>query len=172
MKLLLARIWRALKLPKNLQLSIMRLTQDQFLIGTTGIIFNQKDEVLLVKQTYRDTSWSLPGGYLKGKEHPQEGLEREIEEETGMTVSVDWRLKLRTDRDTARLDMCYVGTYIGGAFKKNHEVTDAQFFPFDSLPIIMEDQVVLIQEALNKKKLIEQQRKPKTLGEKVKKFFS
>src|SRR6186713_2786493 len=94
----------------------MRVLQDQFLIGVTGIFFNEKKEVLVFKHSYRQTSWSLPGGYLKAKEHPKEGLEREVKEESGLIVSADEKLKTRTDRETARIDICYVGKFIGGEF--------------------------------------------------------
>lgn len=130
----------------------MRISQDQFLIGVTGIIFNEKNEVLLLKHTYRQTAWSLPGGYMKGKEHPAEGLEREIKEESGFTVSVDEQLKIRTDRESSRLDICLIGTYIGGEFKKNAEVSEGGFFSFENLPIISRNQLLFIQEALNLKK--------------------
>ena len=152
MKPILAKLWRFLRLPKNFQLLIMRIIQDQFLIGVTGIIFNDKQEVLLFKHSYRQTVWSLPGGYLKSKEHPQEGLEREISEESGLVVSVDQQLKTRTDRDSARLDMCYVGKFIGGEFKPSHEVTEHGFFSFENLPIISRNQLYLIELALNQKK--------------------
>jgi len=76
MKLLLAKLWRALNLPKGIQLMIMNIFQDKFLIGVTGIIFNKKREILLFKHSYRSHSWSLPGGYLKSGEHPKEGIER------------------------------------------------------------------------------------------------
>lgn len=150
MRSFLARIWKLLHLPTNLQLFIMRLFQDQFLIGVTGIFFNDKNEVLLLKHTYRQTSWSLPGGYLKAKEHPKEGLEREIKEESGLIVSADERLKTRTDRDSARLDMCYVGKFIGGVFTPSSEVTEYGLFKFEELPLISKNQLFLIQEALGK----------------------
>lgn len=129
----------------------MRTLQDQFLIGVTGIIFNDKQEVLLFKHSYRQTVWSLPGGYLKSKEHPQEGLEREIEEESGLVVSVDQQLKTRTDRNSARLDMCYVGKFIGGKFTPSHEVSEYGFFSFDNLPMISTNQLYLINLAINQK---------------------
>jgi ADP-ribose pyrophosphatase YjhB (NUDIX family) len=94
-KKFLSKIYKALHLPKNLQLMVMRLFEDRFLVGTTGIIFNDKNEILLFKHTYRSHSWSLPGGYLKAGEHPREGLEREIKEESGLTVSMDESLKTR-----------------------------------------------------------------------------
>ncbi len=127
----------------------MRMIQDQFLISVTGIIFNDKEEVLLFKHSYRQTLWSLPGGYLKSKEHPQEGLEREFLEESGQTGSVDMELKTRTDRDSARLDLCYVGTFIGGTFTPSTEVTEHGFFSFENLPVIATSQLYLIEKAIN-----------------------
>ncbi len=147
----LPTIWRRLGLSKSVQLAIMGLIQDKFLVGVTGIIFNDKNEVLLVKHTYRGKGWSLPGGYLKGKEHPREGLEREIKEETDLIVSADTRLKIRTDRETARLDITYAGVFIGGNFKPSKEVSDARFFAYDKLPIVRRDQLIFIDRALKKR---------------------
>lgn len=152
MKLILAKLWRRLGLSKMVQLLIMRVMQDQFLIGTTGVIFDSSNRILLLKHTYRQIQWSLPGGYIKGAEHPIEGLEREIKEECGYTVSIDSQLKLRTDRETARLDICYVGTFIGGTFKASEEVTEAQFYPFERLPHIAKSQLFMIHEALEMRK--------------------
>lgn len=148
MKNLLAKIYKAIHLPKNIQLWVMRLFQDQFLVGATGIIFNDKNEVLLFKHTYRSHSWSLPGGYLKSGEHPRESLEREIKEESGLVVSVDESLKTRTDRDSARLDMCYTGVLIGGDFVPTHEVSEYGFFALDKLPLLRKNQLFLIDVAL------------------------
>jgi 8-oxo-dGTP diphosphatase len=149
-KRLLAKIWKALHLPKGLQLLFMRVFQDQFLIGVTGIILNDKKEILLFKHSYRSHAWSLPGGYLKAGEHPREALEREIKEESGLVVSIDESLKTRTDRDVARLDLCYVGVLIGGEFKPSHEVTEYGFFDLNHLPLLRKNQVFLIDEVLKK----------------------
>ena len=126
----------------------MRIFQDKFLVGVTGIIFNDKKEILLFKHRYRAHSWSLPGGYLKSGEHPKEGLEREIKEESGLVVSVDQSLKTRTDRDSSRLDICYTGVLIGGEFVPTHEVSEFGFFAQDNLPLLRSNQVFLIDSAL------------------------
>jgi len=151
MKPLLTKIWKILRLPKNLQLSIMRVFQDQFLVGVTGIIFNEKDEILLFKHTYRSHSWSLPGGYMKAGEHPSDGLEREIYEESGLVVSADEVLQTRTDRQTARLDICYVGKLLGGEFEKTHEVSEYGFFKQDSFPLLRKNQLFLIDKAIKER---------------------
>jgi ADP-ribose pyrophosphatase YjhB (NUDIX family) len=129
----------------------MRFTQDVFLVGVTGVILNENKEILLFKHTYRSHSWSLPGGYLKAGEHPREGLEREIKEESGLIVSVDGNLKTRTDRESARLDLCYTGVLIGGDFTPTHEVSEYGFFAMDKLPLLRQNQVFQIDEVLRQK---------------------
>ena len=146
---MLARLWKVLHLPVSLQLFAMRFFQDQFLVGVTGIILNEQKEILLFKHTYRSHSWSLPGGYLKSGEHPREALEREIKEESGLVVSVDESLKTRTDRETARLDLCYTGILIGGDFTPTHEVSEYGFFTQENLPLLRSNQVFLINEVLS-----------------------
>ena len=143
-----------MNLPKGVQLFFMRLFQNQFLVGVTGVIFNDKNEVLLFKHTYRQHAWSLPGGYLKAGEHPTEALEREIKEESGLVVSVDESLKVRTDRTGARLDMCYIGVFIGGEFTPTKEVSAYGFFSQDTMPLLRSNQVFLIEEALQQKKTV------------------
>lgn len=152
MKNLFANLWKLLHLPKDAQLFVMRLFQNQFLVGVTGIIFNEKQEVLLFRHTYRQQSWSLPGGYMKSGEHPAEAIEREIKEESGLVVSVDAPLTVRTDRVSARLDMCYTGVYIGGEFTPSQEVSGFGFYAQDAMPLLRSNQVFLIEEALHLKK--------------------
>lgn len=144
------KVWKKLHLSTNWQLFFMRRFNDQFLIGVTGVIFDDKRKILLFKHTYRDKdTWSLPGGYIKAKEHPKEALEREIEEESGLIVSADERLKLRTDRESPRLDITYVGTFIGGEFQPSKEVKGAKFFSFSKLPRLTPDQLYFIERARN-----------------------
>lgn len=153
MRRLLAWIWKKLGFPANFQLWIMRRFQDQFLVGVTGVIFNDKQEVLLFRHTYRAKDWGLPGGYIKATEHPKEGLEREILEESGFVISADERSKIRTDRDNARLDIVYTGTFLGGTFRPSDEVTEAGFFSFDKLPEIRVSDLHLISRILEKSRL-------------------
>lgn len=143
---LLLKIYKKLNLSKTLQLYIQRILNDEFLIGVTGVIFNEKDEVLLFKHTYRQTSWSLPGGYLKSGEHPKAGLAREIEEESGFKVKIIKIITTIEDENAARLDMSYYGKFSGGTFRKSSEVTEYKFFPVKELPKLIDNQYMQIKE--------------------------
>jgi 8-oxo-dGTP diphosphatase len=136
----LLQIWNQLALTKNLQIKFLRIINDKFLIGVTGVIFNDKYEVLLVKHSYRRVPWSLPGGYLQANEHPKKGLEREIYEETNFRVHVEKIIQTKHDKDTPRIDMCYVGTFKKGKFKMSDEVVDFEFVPINKLPKLINDQ--------------------------------
>ena len=132
----------------------MRLTQTRFLVSVTGIVYNDLQEILLFKHTYRTHAWSLPGGYMKSGEHPREALEREIKEESGFVVSIDDSVKTRTDRDSARLDLCYTGVLIGGDFVPSSEVLEFGFFSLDNLPLLRQNQLFLIDLANSAKTII------------------
>lgn len=154
MKTLILQLWQFLHLPKNLQLLVMRMKEDEFLIGVAGVIFNKKNEILLFHHTYRDgNGWNIPAGYLKSKEHPKEGLEREIFEESGLTVCVEERLNIRTDRETARLEIAYTGSFIGGEFTPSSEVSEAKFFLFEDLPRVPKATLIYIQKAIEGKSI-------------------
>lgn len=148
---LLLKLWKHVPFGKKIRSFILRQANDQFLIGVTGVIFDKHNHVLLLKHTYRKTPWSLPGGYLQTKEHPREGIAREIKEETGFTVSIIKFIKSGTNRHGS-IDLCYVGKYKSGTFKKSDEVSHYKFVPVSKLPKLIDDQYDQITEALKTKK--------------------
>ncbi len=148
---MLLQIWKKLNLPQPLQVFLMRFANDQFLIGVTGVIFNENNHILLLKHTYRRVEWSLPGGYLKANEHPKVGLAREIMEETGFTVHVIQIIRTQTDHK-GRLDMSYYGIYESGDFKPSDEVSAYKFVDPNKLPKLLNDQYKQIDEAIKRKK--------------------
>lgn len=150
MKLLL-KAWKHVPFGKTLRSLFLRTVNDQFLIGVTGVIFNNKNEILLLKHTYRKTAWSLPGGYLQANEHPREGLAREIKEETNFNVKILKFIKSRTNRE-GRIDLCYFGKFKSGTFKKSEEVVNYKFVSPQDLPKLLDDQYKQIKEGVEAKK--------------------
>ena len=57
-------------------------------VATVGaLIFNDRDEVLLVRTRKWSNLWGIPGGKIKGGETAEAALRRELLEETGLTVT-------------------------------------------------------------------------------------
>lgn len=56
--------------------------------STNGVkcVLTDGDRVLLVRHTYGDRRWDLPGGTLRSGEDPAEGVRREMAEELGVEL--------------------------------------------------------------------------------------
>lgn len=59
---------------------------DTFRLGAHAIIFNSEGHVLLLKRTYGNMGWSLPGGSVEPGETIHQALYRECSEELGIEV--------------------------------------------------------------------------------------
>jgi 8-oxo-dGTP diphosphatase len=96
-----------------------------------AVIIDNKDRVLFLKRSnYMDKfagEWDLPGGHLKGNESLIVGLEREVEEETGLSVSEP---KLISVDDNLHFFYC---NYDSQPVKISHEHTEYRFFDKNDL---------------------------------------
>jgi 8-oxo-dGTP pyrophosphatase MutT (NUDIX family) len=61
---------------------------DWFRLSAHAVITDSAGRVLLLKATYGDQAWGLPGGALDPGETVHEGLQRECEEELGTRVRI------------------------------------------------------------------------------------
>jgi len=55
-------------------------------IAAAALLLNERQELLVVKPTYRD-GWLLPGGVVEAGESPRQACMREIREELGLTIT-------------------------------------------------------------------------------------
>jgi|SRR5277367_2474628 len=55
-------------------------------VVVTGVAFRNGGEEVLVIQRMDDSTWVVPGGILELDESPEEGVARELLEETGLVV--------------------------------------------------------------------------------------
>jgi len=60
-----------------------QLPQKRMAVGV--IILNAKNELLIVKPTYKN-HWSIPGGVIDKNESPRQACLRELKEETGLVL--------------------------------------------------------------------------------------
>jgi len=86
------------------------MAEAQFYIGVHGVIAN-RGRVLVLKRadvmSYRPGAWDLPGGHLALGESSEEGLLREIKEETSLDVAIDGLLGLHNMIDEPYMQAIY-----------------------------------------------------------------
>lgn len=147
MRVFLLKVWKSLPDSELLRGILIWLITPKFLVGVVGVVINQSKQILLLKHTYRHKyPWGLPGGWLKRGEQPMQALQREIMEETGMTIEVVRPLIVEGDEDWPRVDLIFLCRVINDEFSSSDEVYSAKFFTLLEIPEIMPSQKRLIQK--------------------------
>ncbi|MDP2630245.1 MAG: NUDIX domain-containing protein [Candidatus Uhrbacteria bacterium] len=112
------------------------------LVGVSAVIYNDKEEILLIKRG-DNGEWAFPGGIMEPGESARETLTREIREELGGDVMITDFLGVYTNRGALKYpngDIAYiVGIFflckIREALKiDGNEALEARFFDRLSLP--------------------------------------
>jgi len=114
-----------------------------------ALIKDTEGRVLLLREA--DGSWELPGGGLEHGERPQDGLKREIAEETGLTVErIDeqpvafWTLHKQTDHPSLRwFAFALYAMEVSGVFRADvtsDEAQEARYFaPAEARQLALHD---------------------------------
>lgn len=109
-------------------------------VGVFAHILNERDEVLCVQRNYPPFGWTVPGGRLEDGEAPEEGVVREVFEETGFRVEVERLVGIYSapfKSDLVLYFSCRILTR--EAWQPNSEIAAAQFFSVDTLPLPMKN---------------------------------
>ncbi len=83
-------------------------------IGALALIRDDEGRILLARPTYPPRIWNLPGGRIERQEAPDEGLAREVAEETGLQVRVGRLLLVDAGRPGA-LTFTFACTVVAGS---------------------------------------------------------
>jgi len=117
-------------------------------VDIRAVIFNSRDEVLLVREKV-DGRWSMPGGWSDVGYTPKEVAVKETKEETGLDVCVERLLAVMDKRCHAHpagpfyiYKMFILCKIIGGEFSETFDIMDKGFFPLDSLPPLSLDRIL------------------------------
>lgn len=124
-------------------------------LSASCVVF-RGDEVLLVKHTYGAAKgkYLIPGGFSEDVELPNKTAEREVLEETGVSVSAKDLLAVRFT--TQEVWCIFEGEYIGGEPQSDlEENDDAVFMKIDEAVTsenVVETTRVIIKAVLEKQK--------------------
>ena len=130
---LLAKIWR--RIGGRTRWFLLWVAHDKFMISVTGLVQNPAGEILLLQPCFwRKGTWGMPGGMINRGESLERALQREMREETGLTIEVDRVLRV-TSGFWLRMEVCLLARVEQGVLKPNpREILEARFFPPDQLP--------------------------------------
>lgn len=128
-------VWK--KIPWGVRRFLVRATQDTFTVSVAAVVLNASGEVLLLDHLIRPNSgWGVPGGFLDRGEQPEDGVRREVREETGLELS-DLEL-LRVRAVGGHVEVLFKALSAGKAEVKSREIKSLGWFDADSLPAAME----------------------------------
>ena len=94
------------------------------------------DKLLLVRRGIQPAygKWSFPSGYVNRGEKVERAVEREVVEETGLVVTVDWLVGLYSEPDKTVVLAVYSAIVTGGKLIAGDETLETDTFPYDQLP--------------------------------------
>jgi ADP-ribose pyrophosphatase YjhB (NUDIX family) len=105
-------------------------------------------EVLLVRHTYGDRRWALPGGLMRRGEAPEMTARREMREELGLDIAA-WRaigdISFVGSERARHVVACFAATAPEEELAVNAaEIDQLRWFPADALPDDMLDRTETI----------------------------
>jgi ADP-ribose pyrophosphatase YjhB (NUDIX family) len=106
---------------------------DPFTIGVFGIVFDEQNRVLLVHRCDYDL-WNLPGGGLKHGESVDEGVKREVLEETGLNVEIIKLVGVYSKKDRKDIVFSFLCKIISGRITLSDETDKIEYFEINKIP--------------------------------------
>lgn len=94
-------------------------------IVTSGIIQNSDNKFLIVKRAANDSfpnTWEFPGGKNDFGEHPEQGVMREVKEETGLIVTPTLPVTVTAYGSPKKPDIFYVEIFYLCQLQASQEV--------------------------------------------------
>ncbi len=104
-------------------------------LATFAAIFNDQNQILLVKRNYGPRNWTLPGGSIDDGESLHQATVREVKEETGYIVKTQYLVSVSYNSKKDDLVFCILCTVLDQEeWLPNEEIEEVTFFGMDALP--------------------------------------
>ena len=116
--------------------------EDRFRLSAHAVITNDAGEVLLLRATYGEGSWGLPGGALDHGETVHEALRRECLEELGTAIEIRHLTGIYYHARPESHAFIFRCALPGAAeIRVSDEHDDWRFFPVAGLPPVQRHRV-------------------------------
>ncbi|WP_338071460.1 NUDIX domain-containing protein [Actinomadura bangladeshensis] len=130
-----APVWK--RLGGRAQWRLARFRHRTFLVYAGGVVRDERGRILLLRHrlwpAYR--AWGLPGGYVNAGERLEDGVAREVREETALEVDVPGPPLGLASGFRHRVEAYYEARVVGGRLELDAaEILEARWFPLDGLP--------------------------------------
>jgi 8-oxo-dGTP diphosphatase len=115
------------------ELSISPGNLAQFRIGVNALIF-EEGRVLLAHR--RDIDWwNLPGGGMELGETVEDAIRREVREETGLEVAVEYLVGVYSKPQKREIVLTLRCRVLGGTLTATEESRECRYFAPNALPL-------------------------------------
>lgn len=108
-------------------------------VSTRTFIFNEKGEILLVRESDTNT-YSVPGGWCDLYDSPLESAKNEVSQEAGVEVKnmrligITERTPFKANRAIPEYMLGFYAEIASSFHEHTYETNDVNFFPLDNLP--------------------------------------
>ena len=117
-------------------------------VDIRGFVFNQKRELLLVKEKL-DGKWSLPGGWGDIGYSPSEVIVKEIKEETGLSSKVSRLLAIYDKKCHPHppqpfyvYKLVFLCEIFEGKINTSFDIEEVNYFEINNLPELSKDRIL------------------------------
>lgn len=117
------------------------VTYENPIPATAAIVIDPERGLLLVRRSVEPGKglWCLPGGFMEIGETPEQGVLRELQEETGLSGKIDRFIGIEMSKSPFYESVLVAGYIVGslkGTMRAGDDAEEARFFPGDRLPEI------------------------------------
>ena len=100
------------------------------IVAVSGLVRHSNGEILLIRSPRR--GWEFPGGQVEEGENLIEALQREIQEESGVTVSVGSLVGVYSNiKSPTKVAFGYLAEYVCGELKTSDESLETEWVARD-----------------------------------------
>ncbi|RKU39348.1 NUDIX hydrolase [Candidatus Poribacteria bacterium] len=108
------------------------MVHPKHIVAVSGLISHPNGEVLLIRSPRR--GWEFPGGQVEEGENLIEALQREIQEEAGVTTSVGALVGVYSNvKSPTKLMFGFLGDYVCGELRTSDESLETEWVARDSV---------------------------------------